>query len=498
MRRIGVSIAVVVGLAAAYGLGRFHSHGTRSGKVAHHVAYYVDPMHPAYRSDKPGIAPDCGMPLEPVIADDEGRVQLATHVPPGTVTIDGATQRLLGIKLATVERSGVARAVRVVGRVVPQDTRVYRVNPGVDGFIKETYSDSAGTFVKKDQKLATYYSPDFLSTASGFLAATERVPGSTGKDGAKSFPFPGAVAKQGVSSVQGYTDRLRNLGMSDAQIKLIADNRQLPENIDVVAPADGFILARNITAGQHFERNMEFYRIADLSQVWVVAEIDEQDTMALSPGRTAKVILKDAGRQLIARVADSLPESQPGGGTVKLRLELDNPHLMLRPDMLVDVELPVQLQAGISVPADALIDTGAGARVYVEHGDGVFEPRAVETGWRSGGRVQIVSGIRPGERVVATATFLVDSESRLKNPSLRLPALPVANKRPAPLAGTARTGMVKDPNCGMLIDSAKAAAAGNKLAYRGTVYYFCSGQCKQAFQSGLAGEGAKHKGDDDD
>src|ERR1700730_7465177 len=230
-----LALALAVFLAGRYSGGSGHSDRATSKRIL----FYVDPMHPAYKSDKPGIAPDCGMPLEPVYAEDlrsapknSPRAQMSL----GTVSIDSATQKLLGIRVASVEKSSATRRVRAVGRVVPEDTRVYRINSGVDGVIRETYNDSVGTAVKKDQKLAIYYSPEFLSVASGFLAASERVPGSTGSDGSRTMPFPGAVSKQGVSSLQGYTNRLRNLGISDVQIKRMADSRQLPDSIDIVAP----------------------------------------------------------------------------------------------------------------------------------------------------------------------------------------------------------------------------------------------------------------------
>jgi Cu(I)/Ag(I) efflux system membrane fusion protein len=122
---------------------------------------------------------------------------------------------------------------------------------------------------------------------------------------------------------------------------------------------------------------------------------------------------------LPAHITDSLPQSEAGGGTAKVRLEVDNPQFILRPEMLVDVELPVRLPPALTLPLDALIDSGESARVYVERGDGVFEPREVKTGWRFGERVEILQGLQPGERVVASATFLVDSESRLKTPASR-------------------------------------------------------------------------------
>jgi len=451
MRRMSLATTVVAAIAASYGVGRYHSHSQTGGKAERHVSYYVDPMHPAYKSDRPGIAPDCGMPLTPVFAEDAGNLpssSLPAQSPAGVVSIDGATRRSLGIRLAAAERGAATRIIRVVGRVAPEDTRVYRINSGVDGFIQETYNDSVGVLVKKDQKLAAYYAPDFLSAASGFLAAVERVPGANGTDGNRTMPFPGALSKQGLSSIQGYTDRLRNLGMSDSQIKRMADSRQLQESIDVVAPADGFIIARNISAGQHFEHHMEFYRIADLSRVWVAAEVYEQEAQYLRPGGMAEITLRDGGRPLPARLTDSLPQSEAGGGTVKLRLEVDNPTFILRPEMLVNIELPVHLPPAVTVPLDAVVDSGTQTRVYIERSEGTFEPREVETGWRFGDRVEILQGVQPGEHVVAAATFLVDSESRLRTPPAGRALAHTADRQagmPEPIAAAKTAGVPAGP-----------------------------------------------------
>jgi Cu(I)/Ag(I) efflux system membrane fusion protein len=497
IRKLSFGMVVLLAVVGAYVLGRHNSLSQTGVKNGRHVLYYLDPMHPSYKSDKQGIAPDCGMQLEPVYAEEinsQPRAVSAAELPVGAVNIDASTQRLLGIRIATVEKSSANRTVRVVGRVVPEDTRVYRLNSGVDGFIRETFQDSVGIRVHKDQKLATYFSPEFLAVASGFLAATERVPGAAGNDGSRTMPFPGAMSKQGVSSLQGYSDRLRNLGMSDVQIKRMAASRQLPESIDVVAPADGFILARSVSPGQHFDHGMEFYRIADLSHVWVVAEVYEQETSYLRPGGIAQITLRGEGRKLPARITNSLPQSEAGGGTVKVRLEVENPGFILRPEMLVDVELPVRLPPAVVVPVDALVDSGAHARMYVEKSEGVFEPREVETGWRSGEQVQILRGVQPGERVVVAATFLVDSESRLKTPLSELPVR--AARGTGNLSGQAAGTTVNDPNCGKSVDPGKAAAAGNTFHYRGATYYFCSTKCKQEFQNDPAGLASRHQGDD--
>jgi len=412
-----VITAGLIGLLmiVSYFLGRHHPAPATESASSRRILYWVDPMHPDYKSDHPGIAPDCGMPLEPVYADSGTLPVASVAVPTGAVAIDLEKQQLVGIRVAAAEKTSGTHTMRFLGRVVPEDTRIYRVNSGMDGFIRETFNDSVGEQVKKDQKLATSYVGDTLSIASGFLAATAAVPGVIAKDGNRTVPFPGAVSKQGVSSLQGYTDRLRNLGMSEAQIKQMAENRQLPQTVDIVSPADGFILARTITPGQHFDRSTEFYRIADLSQVWILVDIFGSDAQDIHPGAVARVTLPDQRRSFSARVSHALPQVDPETRVLKLRFDADNPGFALRPDMFVDVELPVTGQAGVSVPQDAVIDSGREQRVFVERSAGVFEPRRVQIGWRSGDRVEIVRGLTEGELVVASGTFLVDSESRLKS-----------------------------------------------------------------------------------
>jgi len=419
MRRIGLTLLLIAGISIALlGFGRFFAFSAANSRSGRRIVYYVDPMHPSYKSDRPGIAPDCGMQLVPVFEGPSENIAATPNVAPSPalVTIDGDAQRRSGIRVAEVRTGSGAHVAKVVGRVTPEDVRIFSVNSGVDGFMRETYNDSVGTLVKKDQKLANYYSPDFLAAASGFLAATERVPGTVGKDGARFTPnFPGSIAKEGVRSVQGYTDHLRNLGMSDPQIKRIADTRELPDSIDVVAPTDGFILNRNVSPGTHYDHMTEFYKIADLSKVWVVAEVNEGDAESLRPRESVVVTLRGTAHHMIARVTDSLPQSEAGGGTVKVRLEVDNPSFMLRPDMLVEVEIPLGSMNAVTVPLDAIVFSGRHTRVYVQHGEGMFEPRDVEMGRRMGEEVEILQGVQPGDRIVVAGTFLVDSENRLKS-----------------------------------------------------------------------------------
>jgi membrane fusion protein, copper/silver efflux system len=482
--------ALVIGLLMIFSyLAGWHHKGRVATATANtrRVLYWVDPMHPDYKSDHPGVAPDCGMQLEPVYAEPvAAAITSAEPLAPGAVGLDLEKQQLFGIRVATVEKSTGSEKLRALGRVAPEDTRVYRITSGSDGFIRDTYNDSVGELVKKDQKLATSYVGEIVSVASGYLAAIAGVPG-TGKDGNRTVPFPGAVSKQGFSSVQGYTDRLRNLGISDAQIQQMADSRQLPQTVDIVSPADGFILARNISPGQHFDRSMEFYRIADLSRVWILADIFGREARDFRPGTVARVTLPDQGRSFLARVSNVLPQVDPATRTLKLRLEADNPGFALRPDMFVDVELPVAARAGLTVPLDALIDSGREQRVFVERSSGVFEPRQVQIGWRSGDRVEIVRGLVEGERVVISGTFLVDSESRLKSAGQVTPKPP--RHETVPPHSNSEHGLatsaarVRDAACGMMIDRDKAVAEGNTLQRDGVTYYFCSENCKKKFSA---------------
>jgi membrane fusion protein, copper/silver efflux system len=410
VKRRGLSVLLLAaGLIAGLALGSFR-HVTKMNS-ARRILYYQDPMHPAYRSDKPGTAPDCGMDLVPVYAEDAGKAIVAEQRPlSGVVDIDPVSQQLYGIRLAKVEMDHGRGSIQVFAHVEADQTRIYRVTVGTDGYVKETHDDAVGNHVTMNQHLATVYSPDFLAVAGGYLAANERSPGSA------NLPRENAVGNtaQGLASAQARADRLRNLGMSDSQIEEISESHKLPEDVYVVSPTDGFILTRSISPGMRFERQAELYTVADLSSVWIIAEVFGRDAQAFQPGTSARVTLPESGETFRATVSNVLPEVDPVTRTLRLRLVAPNPGFRLRPNMFVSVELPISLPSGLSVPADAVLDSGLSMRVFVQSSPGHFESRPVETGWQLGDRVQIVKGLQAGDLVVSSGTFLVDSESRLQ------------------------------------------------------------------------------------
>jgi len=474
MRKAIYALLVAVLMILSYAGGRQHTlRDTGAIASERRVLYYVDPMHPAYKSDKPGIAPDCGMKLEPVYADAGSSIAPAQQ---GIIHIDSDKQQLIGVSVTPVEISSGTRDLLLTGRVAFDETRVYRVNSGSEGWVEQTFGDSVGTQVVKGQRLASFYSRELWTAEQSYLSGT----------------YGATPAREAGQANPVSIDRLRNLGVSDEQIKDLSKQRQASTLAYVSSPSDGFIMARNISPGEKFDRGMEFYRIVDLRHVWILADVFENDTQTYRPGMMATVTLPQ-GKKLRARVSDVLPQIDPTTRTLKLRLEVDNPGFVLRPDMFVDVHFSVRLPTGLSVPADALVDSGLTKRVYVESGPGIFEPREVETGWRVGDRVQIVQGIHEGDRVVGAGTFLVDSESKLEasaESSRETPMMKPDESAPDPAQQTmlkvkltkTPAAMVTDPRCGMNIDRSKAVAEAHTYTYQGKTYYFCSRDCQEEFK----------------
>ena len=377
---------------------------------ARRVLHYVDPMHPAYKSDKPGIAPDCGMELVPVYEDGSiGTPGSSASSPPGSVRVTLEKQQLIGVRVSTVERTSSTHALRVLGRVAPDETRVYKLNAGIEGYFRDVSAVTTSDHVKKDQLLATFSGPAADLVLQTFILSLESVDRAT-----QSLSGVAVEARSAAWNLQLRVQQLQNLGMSALQIEEIKRTRKLPETIKILAPADGFVLARNASPGLKFERGAEWYRIADLSRIWILADVFENDAQYLRPGVRAQVSLPNQRRTFPAKVAEALPQFDAATRTLKVRLEAQNHGFALRPDMFVDVELPIILPPAITVPVDALLDSGLKKTVFVDRGEGVFEPRPVQTGWHFGDRVEIVKGLAPGERIVVSGTFLLDSESRMR------------------------------------------------------------------------------------
>lgn len=387
---------------------------------------------------------------------------VTSSLPLGTVNVSPEKQQLIGIKVTMVEKAPVRHTLRVLGRVTLDEARVFRVAAAVDGWVRSAGPIVTGSIVRKDEVLATFYNRDFLTAQQTYLYALNTMDRFKEKESEEQLKLTRA-------QMRAAEENLEFLGMGEVQIQEIARTRQIARNIELRAPVAGLVLARNAFTGLRFDRGTELFRIADLSKVWVLADVFENEAEYLKPGLQLKFTLPHQKKVFQAKVSDVLPQFDPATRTIKVRLEADNPGYALRPDMFVDVELPISLPPAIAVPADAVLDSGLKKTVFVDHGKGAFEPREVETGWRIGNRVEIVRGLKPGEQIVISANFLIDSESRLE------------------LAASGMYGtLTKDPVCGADVSINKAEKAGRKSTYQGKTYYFSFDECKEQFEKNPA------------
>jgi membrane fusion protein, copper/silver efflux system len=464
-----VCVAAASFLAGGWWSRKGGTPGVPSG--GRRILYYHDPMHPAYRSDKPGIAPDCGMQLEPVYADDGTGASRAEGVsaPPGSIQVGAEQQQLIGVRVEAVAQAPIEHHVRILGRVAASDSRIYKVNAPADGLVENISDATVGSLVKQGETLLSFLSRE-LREQQGYAGLITS--GSTLVLPAGQVPEPKSVTRN--PTVQLAWESLRAFGFSEGQLQEISRTGKLPSAIRVVSPVDGVVLGRKIYAGERFERGAEFYRIADLRQVWVLADVFENEARLLDAAGRATV--RYQGREYhAAAVRKLLPEFDSVTRVLKVRLEVDNASLALRPDMFVDVDFLVHMPPAITAPVDAVIDSGRRKTVFLDRGNGYFEARSVQTGVRLGDRVVVTEGLAAGDRIVVSGNFLIDSESRFQAAA----SLPAAAGLPA--------AAEKDPVCGMDVDSSTAKF---KTEYHGKTHYFCSETCRRKFLA----EPAKYSG----
>lgn len=450
VRTAGLIILVTLGFVGGYGYGRWYGKPAASGaeKGGRRILYYIDPMHPAYKSDKPGIAPDCGMKLEPVYEDggpaalpeSERKVlhyrdpqqpdyksdkpglnpetgnelepvyaDAGTSMPPGAIHVSSEKQQLIGVRYGVAEAATGSRMVRASGKVVTDERRIAHVHTRVEGWIENVHVEVTGELVEKGQPLLTLYSPEMLATQQEYLLALKS------KEVMQASPLAGARGHSD-SLLQAARKRLELWNLGPAQIQQITRTGKPITNITVRSPMRGHVTTRNAFPGQKIMPDTELYTIIDLSRVWIMADIFESEAGLVRPGQPAVIRMPYAGgRMLNARVTFIQPQIEPMTRTLKVRLEAENPGLLLKPDMFVDVEFRFATASAVSVPAEAVLDTGERQTVFVDRGNGYLEPRQVEIGQRLGDRIEIRSGLKPGERIVVSGNFLIDSESQIRS-----------------------------------------------------------------------------------
>jgi Cu(I)/Ag(I) efflux system membrane fusion protein len=335
----------------------------------------------------------------------EGKVQ---EVAPGTVQISSERQQLIGVKFGTVEMKPLEKVIRTVGRVDYDEKRIVTVSLKIGGWIEDLYVDFTGRYVKQGEPLLTIYSPELVSTQEEYLLALR-----ARKDLVKS-PFP-EVAGSGDSIAESAKRRLKLWDISDDQIKALEESGQVKKTLTLHSPFSGFVLEKAAYRGMNVMPGVALYKLADLSVVWLYADIYEYELPFIRLGQQASIQLSYIpGETFTGKAIYIYPSLNPETRTAKVRFEIPNSHERFKPEMYANVEIKVHLGQKLAVPEGAIIDTGLRQMAIVDKGSGYFEPREVKVGAKVDNYYEVIKGLKAGERVVTSANFLIDSESKLK------------------------------------------------------------------------------------
>lgn len=409
---------VLLVFALGYGYGRWYAKGPvpvaastkmdmpapASKPKQRRVLYYHDPMHPSYKSDKPGIAPDCGMDLEPVYGDDDDagdQHKTAEHRGHADdVYVRPDKQQLIGVEYGTVDFGPAFGIVRGAAKVQLDENNVVRVATKQDAWIDHIDVKLVGTHVKKNQQLLTLYNPQAYAAQQDFVVQAKAKMQKQATFDAGKF----AAAKL----------RLQVLGFDDEAIDAIERSAMPQVKINLYSPIDGVVVAVNAVEKQKVMPDA-LYTIAKLNTVFVNADFPETDAAFIREGQTATLRVPSMpNRAFHGRVETILPQLDPNSRTLKARLTFDNADLSLRPEMFGTVEIRTGGANKLTVAQDAVLNSGLKQIVFVDKGDGYLEPRPVKLGTQFGNRVEVVSGLKRGERVVTSGNFLIDSEAQLR------------------------------------------------------------------------------------
>jgi membrane fusion protein, copper/silver efflux system len=381
-------------------------HSAAGHKPQLKVLYWQDPMHPAYKSDKPGKAPDCGMDLVPVY--EEG-AEMQSNLPEGAFKISPEKQQLIGVQYGEAAYRPVSKTLRTVGRMAYDETKIARIHPKFEGWIEKVWVDFTGKLVEKGQPLISIYSPELLQTQQEFLLARR------GREELAESTFRGAI-NASESLYQAARKRLELWDINEAQIAELEKSGNPTKTLTLYAPTSGFVLTRNAFIKQRVTPETELYSIADLSTIWVMADIYEYEAPEIKLNQPVNITLAYyPGRVYRGKVTYVYPQLDSTTRTLKVRIEVPNPDFALKPDMYANAEVKIDYGRRLVVPQEAVLDSGSEQTIFIAHEGGYFEPRKVQLGAKVDNNFIILGGLKAGERVVTSANFLVDSESKLKS-----------------------------------------------------------------------------------
>ncbi len=370
---------------------------------------YRSTMNPGEISDTPG-KDSMGMEMAPFeAAAPAGSKGLHEETKPlAAVTVSVDQKRLLGITFGTVEQRPITRDIRTSARIVPDETRLYRVTTKIEGYVDELFVNVTGQEVKKGEPLLFIYSPELVAAQEEFLtalAASGQVSGSSHE----------SIAQGGKSLVAASRRRLKLWDISDEQIARLEKTGKIEKNLKLAAPAGGYVIEKNVLAGQKIMPGDALLKIADLSTVWAEADIYESDLPYVTVGMPVTLTLPYwPGKSFQGEVNFLNPFLDPQTRTLKARMNIANPELVLKTDMLGSATLRYSLGTRLAVPETAVMQTGSRSYVFAAGDGDELRPVEVKVGLRADGYYELLSGLKAGEKVVTSSNFLIDSESSLK------------------------------------------------------------------------------------
>lgn len=329
--------------------------------------------------------------------------------PPGIVTIPQERLQTIGVKYEEVARRPLEKVIRTVGRVAVDERRLAKVTIKFHGWIEQLLVSATGDHVKKGQVLFTIYSPDLVATQEEYLLALQ----SRKQLGESEFP---EVSRGSKDLLEATRRRFQLWDITEDHIRELEKTGKVLKTLPMHSPITGTVLKKDALAGAHVEPGEELYTIADLSRLWILADIYEYELSFVKIGQDAAVTLTyDPGTVLTGRVGFIYPTLDPKTRTAKVRFELGNTDEKLKPDMYANVELRMTLGTKLAVPQEAVIESGQKQLVFIHHGGGRLEPRLIKTGVKTGEYYEVLEGLKEGDHLVTSANFLIDSESRLKS-----------------------------------------------------------------------------------
>jgi Cu(I)/Ag(I) efflux system membrane fusion protein len=412
---LGIILIISVSAAAAGGYWFGSARTTPEAQTEFSTAaprkplFYRSPMNPEVTSPVPA-KDSMDMDYVPVYADDSQGSD-----PSGVVRIDPVTVQTIGVRTAKVERRSMGRAIRTVGRVDYDERHLVQLHPKVEGWIEKLHIDTTGAPVKKNDVLLSIYSPELVSTQLEYVIALKNLATL------QKSPFPD-VRRGAEELVRTSADRLRFFDMPEHQLAELEKTLTVKRELHIHSPAKGIVLAIGARQGQYVTPRTELYAIADLSTVWVYVDIYEDELSWIAVGDSADLTIAAVPDQVFqGKLTYIYPYAESQTRTIKVRMEFDNADLLLKPAMFANVAIKGKVLADvIAVPSEAIIRSGTREQIFVQREPGKFEPREVVLGVSSEGWTQIRKGVEPGEDVVVSAQFLIDSESKLREASAKM------------------------------------------------------------------------------